>query len=95
MKKCKHTETFPGCRLCWLFDTNEAYRNSILNPKKSVTKTTKAKKKSLPCIYVGKPAPPPIGGDVRKQWYVCDKGLGVVCTCNCNSSKCNFFVADI
>lgn len=52
-----------------------------------------AKRITLPCVHVGKPAPPPAGHDVRKTYYECEAGKGVVCQCNCGSA-CDRYVPE-
>lgn len=53
---------------------------------------------SLPCFHKGVPKPPPEGRDVRKSWFECEAGKGIVCECllcgcACNSS-CDKYVED-
>jgi predicted GH43/DUF377 family glycosyl hydrolase len=34
------------------------------------------------CVHLGQPAAAPAGADLRRDWRICDRGRGVVCSCH-------------
>ena len=48
-----------------------------------------------PCRHEGHPAAPPAGKPVGRRYYHCERGLGIVCKCDCRPEKCELYEADV
>lgn len=99
MKKCGHLITIvhPGCRLCELFESNSAYRQSVINATNRKIISVRVNK--IPCKFLGDE----ITGHERQKlglthlkiWHECDMGHGPQCPCNAACGPtCKDYVAN-
>lgn len=83
--------TADQCPICWINSwTREEHSRRAAGGGADPVK----KEYSFECIHVGKSAPPPEGRDVRKRYYQCEAGKGVVCACDCGP-KCDKYRPDL